>query len=370
MFESFENLPMKVGWSLRKALTRRTLIRAAVIFVALTLLAPAPVLRAQSNFPVIKTINVDISPFGATTSPDGRTIWVANSGSVFANSNKLTIIDIASLSEEPNKITVGRFPEDIAFVFDGSQAFVTNSSDATVSVIDTATKAVIQTISLAPLSLTFPFGVTADKNDKKVFISTQGGSPHSIAILDDHDPNNVQLDGTVAASGVTGRMALRSIGNELVVTRSTSETGPPEIIAVNPSSGDIMHDLTIPGNTGFTNDIAITPDGRFAYVSIFDFSGGTGGVWVVDLKTLRTVTVINTGDPEVFGIGITPNGHFVFATNFIKNSVAVIDTTTNTLVATVPVGRQPNEVAVTLDGTLAFVTNQNDTTVSVISIPQ
>jgi YVTN family beta-propeller protein len=131
-----------------------------------------------------------------------------------------------------------------------------------------------------------------------------------------------------------------------------------------------MHDITIPGNTGFTNDIAITPDGRFAYVSIFDFSGGTGGVWVVDLKTLRTVTVINTGDPEVFGIGITPNGRFVFATNFIKNSVAVIDTTTNTLAATVPVGRQPNEVAVTLNGTLAFVTNQNDTTVSVISIPQ
>jgi DNA-binding beta-propeller fold protein YncE len=33
------------------------------------------------------------------------------------------------------------------------------------------------------------------------------------------------------------------------------------------------------------------------------------------------------------------------------------------------VGRQPNEVAVTLDSTEAFVTNQNDTTVSVISIP-
>jgi hypothetical protein len=56
------------------------------------------------------------------------------------------------------------------------------------------------------------------------------------------------------------------------------------------------------------NDIAVTPDGRFAQISLFDFSGGTGGVWVVDVKLLKTVTVINTGDSGVFGMGTTPDG--------------------------------------------------------------
>ncbi len=112
---------------------------------------------------------------------------------------------------------------------------------------------------------------------------------------------------------------------------------------------------------------------RFAYVGLLDFSGGTGGVWVVDLKNRTTVTVINTSDPLVHGIGITPDGEFVFATNFSagSNSVSVIDTDTNTIVATIPAGPQPNEVAVTLNGGRGFITNQNGTTndVTVFCIP-
>jgi len=346
----------------------RQLSLKSVAVLAITLFA-ATTSFAQS-FTVIKTINVDIQPFGITTSPDGQTMWVANSGSVFANSNKVTIIDIASLSEESNKITVGNFPEDIAFTADGSHALVTNSSDDTVSVLDTSAKAVTQTVNLAPSGVSFPFGITFSKNDNKAFVTTQGGSTNAIAVLDARDISNVQLAGTFPASGFTGRPALRPIGNELLVPTSPLETGPPELLVINPSSGQVMHEVVLTGNSGFPNDIAVTPDGRFAYISLFDFSGGTGGVWVVDLQHLTTVTVINTGDPAVFGMGITPDGKFVFATNFIHNQVVAIDSSTNTVAATIPVGRQPNEVAVTLDGSEAFVTNQNDTTVSVISIPQ
>lgn len=348
--------------------TPSTRFRVAIAILFLALIASAA--GFAQSFTVVKTINVNIQPFGITPSPDGQTMWVANSGSVFANSNKITIIDIPSLTEEANKITVGNFPEDIAFTGDGSHAVVTNSSDATISVIDTASRTVLQTISIAPDGLSFPFGITFNKNDDKIFVSTQGGSTNSIAILDSHSISNVQLAGTVAAAGLTGRPGLRPIANELLVPAAPLETGPPQLFVINPSSGNVAHALALTGNTAFPNDIAITPDGRFAYISLFDFSGGTGGVWVVDIQSLRTVTVINTGDPGVFGMGITPNGRFVFATNFIHNQVVAIDTSTNTIVATIPVGRQPNKVAVTLDNTEAFVTNQNDTTVSVISLPQ
>jgi YVTN family beta-propeller protein len=355
---------MKAMW--RTYLRQLSLKSVAVLAIALSAAATS---FAQS-FTVVKTINVDIQPFGVTASPDGQTMWVANSGSVFANSNKVTIIDTASLSEEANKITVGNFPEDISFTSDGSHALVTNSTDDTVSVIDSNTKTVTQTVGLASLGVSFPFGITFSKNDNKVFVTTQGGTTNSIAVLDARDISNVQPAGTIAASGFTGRPAIRPIGNELLVPTSPLETGPPELLVINPSSGQVMHELVLTGNTGFPNDIAVTPDGGFAYISLFDFSGGTGGVWVVDLQHLTTVTVINTGDPGVFGMGITPNGKFVFATNFLLNQVVAIDSSTNTIAATIPVGRQPNEVAVTLDGSEAFVTNQNDTTVSVISIPQ
>src|SRR5262245_44086556 len=49
------------------------------------------------------------------------------------------------------------------------------------------------------------------------------------------------------------------------------------------------------------------------------------------------------------------------------NTVSVMDTATNTVVATVPVGAAPFGVAVTPNGAFAYVTNVSDNTVSVIS---
>jgi YVTN family beta-propeller protein len=44
------------------------------------------------------------------------------------------------------------------------------------------------------------------------------------------------------------------------------------------------------------------------------------------------------------------------------NYVSVIDTSSNTVVAKVPVGAFPVDVAVTPNGAFAYVTNQNDNT--------
>jgi YVTN family beta-propeller protein len=351
---------------------RVTMLRLVVVVAALLMLAPTPALSAPP-FTVVKTIDVDISPFGITASPDGQTMWVANSGGVEflggTPSNKISIIDIATLSEEPDKITVGSFPEHIAFTKDGSHAAVTNGNDATVSIIDTASRTATQTVSIAPVGLAYPFGVIFNKTERQAFVTTGGGFDNAIAVLDTRDIDHVRLAGTVSASGYPGLPVLNPINGQLLVPSSLAEIGTAQLLVVNPNSGHIIHDFRMPIDNAFANDIAVSPDGRFAYISIFAFSGGSGGVWVVDLKRQRTVTVIDTGDPSVYGMGITPDGRFVFATNFTNNQVAVIDAHTNGVIATVPVGARPNQIAVTHNGTEAFVTNQSDTTVSVISIP-
>src|SRR5947208_1591959 len=62
---------------------------------------------------------------------------------------------------------------------------------------------------------------------------------------------------------------------------------------------------------------------------------------------------------------------FVYVTNQGSfgegNTVSVIDTATNTVVATVAVGSGPNAVAVTPDGAFAYVGNTSTDTISVIS---
>src|ERR1035437_7729856 len=49
-----------------------------------------------------------------------------------------------------------------------------------------------------------------------------------------------------------------------------------------------------------------------------------------------------------------------------SDTVSAIDTATNTVIATIPVGVNPYELAMTQDGARVYVTNVYDTTVSVI----
>jgi len=58
---------------------------------------------------------------------------------------------------------------------------------------------------------------------------------------------------------------------------------------------------------------------------------------------------------------------FAYVTNEVSSDVSVINTATNTVVATVPVGLGPGGVAITPNGAFAYVANFNSADVSVIN---
>jgi YVTN family beta-propeller protein len=100
--------------------------------------------------------------------------------------------------------------------------------------------------------------------------------------------------------------------------------------------------------------IAITPDGRYAYVA-----GATGKmVSVIDTSARQVV-----GEPiEVgqgpFGLAISPDGDRVFVTDRGSHAVSVIDTQTKRVVGEIPLalGTNPTGVAITPDGKFTYVT--------------
>ena len=66
----------------------------------------------------------------------------------------------------------------------------------------------------------------------------------------------------------------------------------------------------------------------------------------------------------LFPVGAWARAPQAYITNFIDNTVSVIDTATNTVTAPpVPVGQFPQGVAVTPDGKYVYVVNQGDGTV-------
>ena len=104
----------------------------------------------------------------------------------------------------------------------------------------------------------------------------------------------------------------------------------------------------------------------FAYVT----NQSDGTVSAIDTATNTVVANITVGVIPV-GVAITPDGTQAYVANFGSHfvsdgTVSVIDTATNTVVATIPVGANPFGVAITPDGTRAYVVSEESGTVSVI----
>lgn len=349
-------------------------LRAAVvvlgIFVAsLVGVGATPVVAAEpaaQSFRVIATATVGQNPFGDAVAPNGRTVWVANSGD-----NTVSIVDTRSLQVETT-VPVGEFPEDIAFTHDGRQAFLTNSSSNTVSVFDAGARQVRQTVDLAPSGMQFPFGIAVTNNDKRVWVTSAGADlntdDHSVAILDNSNRNDVTIQTALSIPGFTGRPALTPNGRTFLVPNAVQFEGPASMLFVNAANGTVEKSITLDPNLigpGDAGAVAIRPDGRFAYAAIF---ADAGGVWVIDVRNRETSTFVPLGT-EVEGVAVSPDGRFVFATGFGNGTVSVLRTSDNAVVATLTAGSLPNQVAVTPDSRRAFVTNQGGSTVTVVGIP-
>src|SRR5437667_3661519 len=80
-------------------------------------------------------------------------------------------------------------------------------------------------------------------------------------------------------------------------------------------------------------------------------------------RVLQTVAVFSLVTAAASPASALP---FAYITNFGSASVSVIDTATNTVVATVPVGDAPFGVAVNAAGTRAYVANAVSTNVVAI----
>lgn len=102
----------------------------------------------------------------------------------------------------------------------------------------------------------------------------------------------------------------------------------------------------------FSNELDITPDGNFVYV----VNSELDNVSVIATSSNLLVANISVGDSP-FGIAITPDGNFAYVTNSGSDNVSVINTSTNTVVATIPVGDYPLGVEITPDGNFAYVAN-------------
>jgi hyaluronoglucosaminidase len=101
-------------------------------------------------------------------------------------------------------------------------------------------------------------------------------------------------------------------------------------------------------------DIAITPDGKTAYVTSDD-----GEVVPIATATAAAGPAIDVGGDTPDGIVITPDGKTVYVAVISTNAVVPIATATNRPGEPIELGERPRRIVISPDGTTAYVLNQS-----------
>jgi len=256
---------------------------------------------------------------GLGFSPDHKTLVVVSIGS-----NSITLVDTATNSVK-GKVYIGRSPHEAFFRPDGREVWATVRGEDYVSVIDPVLRKEVRRIQTA----NGPGMVLFRPDGKYAFVPSSftpemdvidTATYHVIARVPQASPFSPNL----AVDQDEVWFTLKDSGKTQVV----SAKPPFDTLAVL-ESGPISNHVTF-----ITNAL-----GRFAYVSV----GGRDQVLVYQrgkgMKP-KLVATIKTGDLP-HGIWGSGDGSRVYVGLENGDAVQAIDTLTNQVVATIPVGQLP-----------------------------
>ena len=248
-------------------------------------------------------------------------------------------------------VPVGTFPVGVAVTPDGTLAYVTNdTAPGTVSVIDAVTNTVVATVA-AGIN---PFAVAVTPDGKHVYVTNLVSNTVSVI-----DTASNMVVATVPVGTFPDGVAVTPDGKHAYVA---NDIFPGTVSVIDTATNTVAATITV-GNA--PHGVAVTPDGKHAYVA----SGFDGTVSVIATASNTVVATVRVGN-QAIGVTVTPDGKHAYITNLnlfgrgavsSSGTVSVIDTASNTVVATVPVGPFPVAVAVTPDGKHAYVANHSST---------
>ncbi len=322
--------------------------------------------RTRAHFPVwIRKIFVALLTclclIGLMPLIAAQSAYVANFGA-----DTVSVIDTSSNTVVGSPITVGPRPLAVALTPDGKHLYVANSNignagQGSVSVVDTSTNAVVASI---PNIGTEPIGVTVSPDGTRAWVACSGQTPAgasgSISII---DTSTNTVTGTIS-SGVSNPVA---IVFSLDGTRAfVTDYGLDQVLVFDTSTNNLLQAIASPSAAPVLGS-ALTPDGTRLYVA----NTRANSVFSIDTSTFSVSAPIAVGTGPGY-VAISPDGSVAYVVNEVPSlssngSVSVINTATNTVSAIIPLGLGPIMPAITPDGSKVFVTNIGDDSVSVIN---
>lgn len=282
------------------------------------------VINTASNT-VVATIHLPTGPgFFLAISPDGTHLYATD----FCC--RVFVVDTAT-NTVSSTIQVPSGPGPIAVKPDGSQVYVNvagNSFGSNVSVIDTASNTVVGNQIPVVFISSLSGGLVFTPDGGHAYVGGFG-----ITVIDTfgHGTTTIPLPSSVSARS----LAITPDGSKVFFTTFSFTPGVPSTLGViRTADNTIVQQLTFPAQAalGFGSQVAITPDGAFAWVA----DGPENKIWIISTADLSVVDQVPVSHPFTIAISdIRPRPTAVAGPN-----------------QTIPVGQ-----TVQLDGSGSFAPN-------------
>ncbi|MEP6885387.1 MAG: beta-propeller fold lactonase family protein [Gammaproteobacteria bacterium] len=304
---------------------------------------------------VVSTIPVGKRPRGIHASPDGKTVYVALSGTPVAappqldskgnpifvrrkddddddpvksdkSADAIGVIDVAQ-RKLTGKISAGSDPEEFALSKDGTKLYVSNEDVKAASVINIATGKVEHIVVVGQE----PEGVATAPDGKHFYVTCEAGGDVYVV-----DTTSYATVGHFKVNVRPRTMAFLP-GGEIgfIPSESTSELN-----VIDTVNYKLLKVITLPADSR-PMSVKMSADGRKIYVS----NGRAATITVLDSHTYELLNNIKVGT-RPWGIALSPDGKFLYAANGPSNDVSVVDLDANKEVARVKAGASPWAVAV------------------------
>lgn len=153
-----------------------------------------------------------------------------------------------------------------------------------------------------------------------------------------------------AASTFSGIVAIDTATNTVAWQMT-----PPPVVEELPGGTNFTESEFLPG---LASGMAVSPDSQFLYVAL----QGTNAVAVVNTTTHKLIATISV-ESCPSGIDIAPNNSRLYVVNICSHSVSVIDPSTNLVTGTVSPGNGPENVAVSPNSAFAYISGTGTTAV-------
>ncbi|HET7543138.1 MAG TPA: beta-propeller fold lactonase family protein [Polyangiaceae bacterium] len=289
---------------------------------------------------VLARIAVGKRPRGLKVSRDGRTLYVALSGSPRSGPNvdesnlppadrSADGIGVVDLVERKLVRTLpsGQDPESFDLSKDGKTLFVSNEETAELTVLDLESGQIVRRVPVGKE----PEGVAVRPDGKVVYVtSEQDGKVTAI------DTTTFAVLGDVPAGMRPRALAFSKDGSVAFVSNEFGGT----LIAFDPRTNQALSTVQIEAKTPNGQrpmGLALSPDDKQLYVA----TGRGGAVAVVDVQKREFDHLIDGVGARPWGIAIAADGKHVFTANGPSEDLSIVDVKSGKLEKKVQLGGSP-----------------------------